>query len=99
MDVGNGTGKITAGALSQVGCSVTSLNPQPDGRFPGRPSAPTAETLETLCDVVAETTADLGVAHDRDADRLMLSTRPAESWLATSCWHYSSNSQQGRETV
>jgi phosphoglucosamine mutase len=71
VDVGNGTGKRTADALAQLGCSVTTLNAQPDGRLPGRPIEPTAENLETLCDVVAETTANLGVAHDGDADRLM----------------------------
>ncbi len=69
VDVGNGTGSITARVLSELGCSVETLNGQQDGRFPGRPSEPNRETLSTLSTVVAETDAQLGIAHDGDADR------------------------------
>ncbi|GAB7020434.1 phosphoglucosamine mutase [Halostagnicola bangensis] len=69
VDVGNGTGSITARVLSELGCAVETLNGQQDGRFPGRPSEPTRETLSTLSTVVAETDAQLGIAHDGDADR------------------------------
>jgi len=71
VDVGNGAGGVTADALFELGCDVRTLNAQPDGRFPGRPSEPTAETLAALCSTVAATDADLGVAHDGDADRMM----------------------------
>jgi phosphoglucosamine mutase len=71
VDVGNGAGGVTADALYRLGCSVETLNAQPDGSFPGRESEPTAETCTTLAATVANTDADLGVAHDGDADRLM----------------------------
>jgi phosphoglucosamine mutase len=71
VDVGNGTGRVTADVLTDAGCAVTTLNGQADGRFPGRESEPTAETCRALCDHVAATDADLGVAHDGDADRMM----------------------------
>ncbi|MFC6718291.1 phosphoglucosamine mutase [Natrialbaceae archaeon GCM10025810] len=71
VDVGNGAGAITAEALAELGCHVTTLNGQPDGSFPGRPSEPTAETLEALQTVVAGTDADVGIAHDGDADRMV----------------------------
>jgi len=50
---------------------VETLNGQRDGRFPGRPSEPTAANCETACELVAATDADIGVVHDGDADRLM----------------------------
>ncbi|KAB1198191.1 MULTISPECIES: phosphoglucosamine mutase [Haloferax] len=71
VDLGNGMGGATVEALLRMGCDVQTLNATPDGRFPGRPSEPTAETCETLCSVVANTDADLGIAHDGDADRMM----------------------------
>ena len=71
VDLGNGVGRVTADALHAAGCDVETLNGQRDGRFPGRPSEPTAANCETACEVVAATDADLGVVHDGDADRLM----------------------------
>ena len=71
VDLGTGTGRVTVEALRALGCAVTTINAEPDGRFPARPSEPTAENCETLASVVAATNADLGVAHDGDADRLM----------------------------
>ncbi|WP_458210684.1 phosphoglucosamine mutase [Haladaptatus sp. NG-SE-30] len=71
VDVGNGAGAVTADALYELGCDVETLNAQPDGRFPARPSEPTAENCWSLCDHVAATDADLGIAHDGDADRMM----------------------------
>ncbi|VTT88160.1 Phosphomannomutase / Phosphoglucosamine mutase [Halorubrum sp. DM2] len=71
VDLGNGVGRVTADALHAAGCDVETLNAQRDGRFPGRPSEPTAENCGTACEVVAATDADLGVVHDGDADRLM----------------------------
>ncbi|QLK26744.1 phosphoglucosamine mutase [Natrinema zhouii] len=71
VDIGNGAGGVTAAVLDGLGCQVRTLNGQEDGSFPGRPSEPTAETLETLSTLVAETDAELGVAHDGDADRMV----------------------------
>ena len=71
VDLGNGVGRVTADALHAAGCDVETLNAQRDGRFPGRPSEPTAANCETACEVVAATDADLGVVHDGDADRMM----------------------------
>lgn len=71
VDVGNGVGSVTAAALGELGVDVTTLNAQPDGSFPGRPSEPTAETLTTLCGQVEHSDVDLGIAHDGDADRMV----------------------------
>ncbi|MFC7075574.1 phosphoglucosamine mutase [Haloarcula halophila] len=71
VDLGNGMGGVAADALYELGADVETLNAQPDGRFPGRPSEPTAETCETLARTVEATGADLGIAHDGDADRMM----------------------------
>ncbi|GAA0307757.1 phosphoglucosamine mutase [Halarchaeum salinum] len=74
VDLGNGAGGVSVDALTALGCDVETLNAQPDGRFPGRPSEPTAANCESLCDLVAATDADLGLAHDGDADRMMAVT-------------------------
>ena len=69
VDIGNGAGGVTADALLELGCHVETLNARPDGRFPGRPSEPTAENCEALSTLVAEGEYHLGIAHDGDADR------------------------------
>ncbi|PSP81047.1 phosphoglucosamine mutase [Halobacteriales archaeon QS_4_69_225] len=69
VDLGNGAGRVTAEALLELGCDVETLNAQPDGRFPGRPSEPTAEHCTALAALVADGDHDLGIAHDGDADR------------------------------
>lgn len=71
VDLGNGAGGITLTALERLGCEIEAMNAEPDGSFPNRPSEPTAENCEALCKRVAETDADLGIAHDGDADRMM----------------------------
>jgi phosphoglucosamine mutase len=71
VDLGNGTGQLTVEALLALGCDVTAINAQRDGSFPGRPSEPTAANCADLSAVVADGAADLGIAHDGDADRLM----------------------------
>jgi phosphoglucosamine mutase len=69
VDLGNGAGRVTADALVELGCRVATLNGQPDGRFPGRPSEPVPEHCTALSTLVAEGEYDLGIAHDGDADR------------------------------
>jgi phosphoglucosamine mutase len=71
VDVGHGAGGVTVETLTRLGCHVTTLNAQEDGRFPGRESEPTAESCTALRATVAGTDADLGIAHDGDADRMM----------------------------
>jgi phosphoglucosamine mutase len=70
VDVGNGTGGVTVDALTDLGCHVETLNAQPDGSFPGRPSEPTPENCGSLAALVRGSDADLGIAHDGDADRM-----------------------------
>jgi len=81
VDLGNGVGGVTVDALLELGCEVETLNAQPDGRFPGRPSEPTAEHCRSLQSVVAGGDADLGIAHDGDADRAMAVTEDG-AWVS-----------------
>ena len=78
VDVGCGMGLVSAQALDALGADVQTLNAQPDGEFPARPSEPTAENCEALASIVAGTDADFGVAHDGDADRTMAVTADGE---------------------
>lgn len=78
VDVGNGAGQVTVDALESMGCHVQTLNAQPDGAFPGRPSEPTAENCHSLCQLVAHSDADIGIAHDGDADRMRAVTGEGE---------------------
>ncbi|WP_254273012.1 phosphoglucosamine mutase [Haloarcula marina] len=70
VDVGNGAGGVTVGVLQSLGCRVETLNAQQDGAFPGRPSEPTPENCQSLATLVAQSDADVGIAHDGDADRM-----------------------------
>jgi phosphomannomutase/phosphoglucomutase len=70
LDPGNGAGCIVSPfLLRSLGCRILTLNAQPDGAFPGRLPEPTPEHLGDLMRVVSEVHADLGIAHDGDADR------------------------------
>ncbi len=70
LDVANGAGYETSPTiLTKLGCEITVLNGEPDGMFPGHPSEPTPENLTGLSQAVKENNADLGIAHDGDADR------------------------------
>jgi len=69
-DPASGAGCVTTPyLLRMLGCRVLTLNGQPDGAFPGRLPEPTVEHLGDLMRVVPDSKADLGVAHDGDADR------------------------------
>ncbi|MCA1814478.1 MAG: phosphoglucosamine mutase, partial [Halobacteriales archaeon] len=72
LDAGNGVGALeTPAMLRGMGCQVVTLNAQVDGSFPGRPSEPSAENLALLGAAVRELQADVGLAHDGDADRIV----------------------------
>ncbi|MDI6882512.1 MAG: phosphoglucosamine mutase [Methanothermobacter sp.] len=72
VDCGCGAAShITPVILRELGCEVLSLNCQPDGFFPGRDPEPTPENLKNLMDIVKVSKADLGIAHDGDADRMV----------------------------
>jgi len=71
VDCGNGAGSlVTPYLLRKLGCEVVTLNSQLDGFFPGRGLEPSPENLEELCNVVKSLGADIGLAHDGDADRI-----------------------------
>jgi phosphomannomutase/phosphoglucomutase len=69
-DPGNGAGCVTTPyLLRRLGCRVITINGQADGAFPGRPPEPVVGHLDHLVRMMTEAHADLGVAHDGDADR------------------------------
>ncbi|HTX61120.1 MAG TPA: phosphoglucosamine mutase [Methanobacterium sp.] len=57
--------------LRKAGCQVITLNSQPDGFFPGRMPEPSEANLQELMRMVKATHAQLGIAHDGDADRMV----------------------------
>ena len=70
LDCANGAGSLsTPRILERLGVRTVTLNCNPLGTFPGHPSEPTEDHLEDLKSLVKETGADLGIAHDGDADR------------------------------
>jgi len=72
VDCANGPAStITPMVLQRMGCHVVTINSNLDGRFPGRPPEPVEENLTTLKGAVLSMDADLGIAHDGDADRMV----------------------------
>lgn len=70
LDPGHGPGALTSPEFyRRLGCRVVTVNAQPDGHFPGRDSEPVPDNLEDLGRLVRTTDADVGIAHDGDADR------------------------------
>ena len=57
--------------LERLGCQVTVINLEPDGRFP-RPPEPVPENLGELEALVERVGADVGFAVDPDVDRLAI---------------------------
>ncbi len=58
-------------AIAKSGMEVITLNAQPDGFFPGRNPEPNGENLQNLMKTVKAVNADVGIAHDGDADRMI----------------------------
>ncbi|MCD4799781.1 MAG: phosphopentomutase/phosphoglucosamine mutase, partial [Methanosarcinales archaeon] len=72
VDCGNGAASvITPFLLRRLGCRVLALNSNPDGHFRARNPEPKEENLGLLMQTVKDWGADLGIAHDGDADRMM----------------------------
>ncbi|HET7791304.1 MAG TPA: phosphoglucosamine mutase [Gemmatimonadales bacterium] len=72
LDCVRGAGGVIMPELLQgLGCEVTGINLETDGRFPRAPE-PIPENLDALSDLVRSSGADLGMAVDPDVDRLAL---------------------------
>ena len=73
VDCANGPGAlVTPRALEALGHRVIPLNAQISWRFPARLPEPTAQNLAETASIVTSLGADLGLAHDGDADRLVM---------------------------
>ena len=72
VDCGNGMGGLVGpDALRLLGCRITGMYVDVDGRFPNHHPDPTvAANLQDLIKKVRETKADVGIAYDGDADRI-----------------------------
>lgn len=74
IDCCNGAGSVISPCLlSELGCQVIELNCVPNGYFP-HAAEPTPDALNQLCQLVQSEEADIGFAHDVDADRLVIVT-------------------------
>ena len=72
LDMVRGAGSvIVPQLLERLGCTVTAIHTEPDGRFPHAPE-PVAENLGDLERLVQDSKADIGLAVDPDVDRLAL---------------------------
>jgi len=70
VDSGNGAGSILSPYLQrELGNKVVSLNSHPSGFFV-RELEPNAKSLSALAKTVGVMKADVGIAHDGDADRI-----------------------------
>jgi phosphopentomutase len=73
VDCVNGPGAlVTPKALEALGHKVVPLNAQISWRFPARLPEPTAQNLVETASIVPSLGADIGLAHDGDADRLVM---------------------------
>jgi phosphomannomutase/phosphoglucomutase len=77
VDSGNGVaGVVAPRLLRRLGCEVTELYSEVDGRFPNHhPDPSKLENLEALIATVKSGEAELGLAFDGDADRLGVVTK------------------------
>lgn len=73
VDPGHGAGALTSPQFfRELGCRVVTVHAQADGRFPGRDPEPVEANLSDLKSLVRAADADVGIAHDGDADRAIL---------------------------
>jgi phosphomannomutase len=72
LDCVRGAGAvIVPKLLEELGCTVSTINLEADGRFPRAPE-PVAENLGDLERLVRQSGADIGLAVDPDVDRLAI---------------------------
>ena len=70
IDPGNGAAAGVASLLfEKMGAKVKTINDEPDGRFPNRPSEPSAKNLKGLSEMIENGNFDFGIGFDGDADR------------------------------
>ncbi len=72
IDAGSGTaGPIASRLLRELGCQVSCLYCEPDGRYPYHHPDPTlVKNMQDLIAQVRQQHADIGIAYDGDADRI-----------------------------
>lgn len=79
IDACNGAGSVISPLLlKNLGCRTVKINCDANGNFPHLPE-PIPANLQQLCKVVKESGADIGFAHDIDADRLALVSEKGEA--------------------
>ncbi|MDB4908691.1 MAG: Phosphoglucosamine mutase, archaeal-related protein [Gemmatimonadetes bacterium] len=72
LDCVRGAGAvIVPQLLERLGCQVTAIHMEPDGRFP-HPPEPTGDNLRDLEQLVKSSGAEIGFAVDPDVDRLAI---------------------------
>ena len=75
LDCANGAAyETTPLILKRLNVKAITINCNPQGESPGRPSEPTEENLGDLISLTKSTGSDLGIAHDGDADRCVFIT-------------------------
>lgn len=86
VDAGNGTtGPTSPRILRDLGCDVTCLYCEPDGRFPNHHPDPTLpECVEVLAKETRAKRADVGIGFDGDGDRIgVVDEKGAIIWVDT----------------
>jgi phosphomannomutase len=72
LDAVNGAGgSICTSLLERLGCTVFSINTEPNGEFP-HGAEPVPDNITDLCKLVKEKKVDIGFAVDPDVDRLSI---------------------------
>ncbi|MBU7045540.1 MAG: hypothetical protein HXS54_03810, partial [Theionarchaea archaeon] len=70
LDCGNGMGAlVTPYILEKMGCDIIPLYTEVTGKFE-RPPEPSEKNISLLKETVLQEGADMGIAHDGDADRI-----------------------------
>jgi phosphomannomutase len=76
VDCSSGPGAfVTPRVLKALGHEVIPVNAQISWRFPARPPEPTPANLAEFAKMVGDLSVDFGLAHDGDADRLVMVDR------------------------
>ncbi|MBR7123479.1 MAG: phosphoglucosamine mutase [Candidatus Methanomethylophilaceae archaeon] len=76
VDCANGAAyRTTPMMMKKLGVRAITLNADAQGEFPGHPSEPTEDNLADLIALTGSVKADVGIAHDGDADRAVFVAR------------------------